>query len=504
MNFGTVCLNGQAEVVAGKHELPDAVEITFASRRELRVSHFLAGQIGIGDEIRFSLPYEGQAPAAPELLIKQGAGASLYQVLIGYATKPKSDKFHHHYVQVEISGGGLGFAGLHLTCAAIRDYFYLSARNHHPENRTLYDVLKVPHSASPGDLRLAYKLRELELLTTNASSADRAALERAFNILSSTELRTCYDALLADPRSPVPFPFSGFGVILVSGVPINDRFLARRIISFIPQRKTRRFQLALGKLTYYPDRAVYRDSRAKLEMTCDPTLMPIGFTPDWNRWKYLLGAKVDIEAQFVKTGKYYRRGSHWKLATWETALPSRIQVSLPKDLEDTLNTAQRTHHRFGQYADWVRKIRERIEQSPIERRELEQLALKEGIPADFDVAQINWKADYDPFYYRHLCQRAKRLYLFRDEYIFLTQNAVVVETPHAGHATYIFSAPNQMESFLHTYMRTSKQAIRDNQENCADRLGYLGRIVHGKDQKTWCHELHNWLGEAVDHHRVFR
>jgi hypothetical protein len=34
-----------------------------------------------------------------------------------------------------------------------------------------------------------------------------------------------------------------------------------------------------------------------------------------------------------------------------------------------------------------------------EKSELERLAFEEGVPGDFDVAQINWKPDCDPFYY---------------------------------------------------------------------------------------------------------
>jgi len=31
---------------------------------------------------------------------------------------------------------------------------------------------------------------------------------------------------------------------------------------------------------------------------------------------------------------------------------------------------------------------------------------------------ISWRADYDPFFYRQLSRRARRIYLFRDKYIF--------------------------------------------------------------------------------------
>ena len=134
----------------------------------------------------------------------------------------------------------------------------------------------------------------------------------------------------------------------------------------------------------------------------------------------------------------------------------------------------------------------------MEKRELDQLAAAEGIPADFDVAQINWKADYDRYYYRQLCRRANQLFLYREEYIFLTPTAIVVETPQAGHATYVFSRPPDTSLFLQAYPQTSKQAIRANQTNCAERLGFLARIVHGSSHQSWLSDLRKWLGEPVE------
>jgi hypothetical protein len=493
-----ISASGYGEIVTQERQQSGATEITFASGRSLLVSNFLGTYVDPGDEIKFALPCTGETLSSPELLIKRVTGPCVYQTSVRYAARPKTDKIHHPYVHVEIAGGTLGFTALHLPCAALRDYFYSPHRSHNPDNQSLYEVLKTRPGASPGDLRLAYKLRELELCATSAPRAQRSALERAFNMLAIPELRSSHDALLIDPALPVVFPFSGFGLILVLGVPMKDRFLARRIISFLSERKKRRFKLPLRKLTYYQDRALYRDARAKLEMTFDPILLPIGFKSDWNGWKHLIGATVDVEAEFAKTGKYYRRGGQWNLATWEIALPSRIQLRLPDNLQESVNVAQRTHHRFGQYSDWVSVIRERVEHLPVEKRELERLAAREGVPADFDLAQVNWKADYDPYYYRQLCQRASWVYLYRDEYIFLTERAVVVETPQAGHATYIFSRPNDMDLFLRAYVRASKQTIRANHANCAENLGFLARIVHGSHHQSWLNDLRKWLGEPVE------
>ena len=101
------------------------------------------------------------------------------------------------------------------------------------------------------------------------------------------------------------------------------------------------------------------------------------------------------------------------------------------------------------------------------------------LPGDFDVAQISWRADYDPFFYRQLSRRARRIYLFRDEYIFDVEKAVVVETPQLGHATYVFAKPRSMDSFLALYTKITKDDIRRNRNNAAERLGFLGRVIHG-------------------------
>src|SRR5437870_3949340 len=125
---------------------------------------------------------ETGAPVSPELLIKRCAGAFFYQTSIGYAAKPKADRFQHTFVSAEICNGRLGFNSLHLSCASIRDYFYSLIRNRSANNqRTFYDLLKTRPTASLGELRVAHKLRELELLAAGAHPSQRAALARAFN-----------------------------------------------------------------------------------------------------------------------------------------------------------------------------------------------------------------------------------------------------------------------------------------------------------------------------------
>ncbi len=121
------------------------------------------------------------------------------------------------------------------------------------------------------------------------------------------------------------------------------------------------------------------------------------------------------------------------------------------------------------------------------------------IPSDFDVAQISWRVDYDPFFYRQLSRRSRLIYLFREEYIFDVEKAVVVETPQLGHATYVFAKPRSMDSFLALYTKITKDDIRRNRDNAAERLGFLGRVIHGSNPRAWLKEIHERVGETTEY-----
>ncbi len=55
----------------------------------------------------------------------------------------------------------------------------------------------------------------------------------------------------------------------------------------------------------------------------------------------------------------------------------------------------------------------------------------------------------------------------------------MVETPQLGHATYVFTKPRSMEGFLALYTSIAKEDIRRNWDNIGERLGFLGRVIHG-------------------------
>jgi hypothetical protein len=475
----------------------------FANQTKLLVSRFLASHVAVGDDIAFPIS-TSDAVGAEILITKNGESGSrsyLYHVPIGQVSQPKQDKRNQHFVSVEVRRGGLGITIVFLPCEVLREHFYrLPHEGYRSDHQTLYDILRVPASASPSELRVAFKLRDLELRTGSTSRSQRASLERAFNIVGQPELRACYDALLADSEVPAIFPYGGFGSLLVAGEPSRDgqTFFARRILAFSPDLRRRRFHVPLRRCDFYDDRALCRDVRRKLEFWLDPAALHTLWDRSWNQWKHLLGTKIEVEGTFVQSGKYRKRLEEWELVAWETALPSRLEVKLPADFPQQMHDARTTYHRFGQYSRALDQIRLRLEHQAVEKAELEWMCSELRLPGDLDVAQISWRPEYDPFFYRQLSRRARRIYLFRDEYIFDVEKAVVVETPQLGHATYVFAKPRSTDSFLALYTKVTKDDIRKNRNNSAERLGFLGRVIHGTNPRAWLKEVRQRVGEGTD------
>ncbi len=478
------------------------IRCLFQDGNSLRLSRFLASSISPADQIEFD---PTAVDPARELRLLQSSGrrpSELYFASIGYVTQPKTDKRNNYFVRAEIAGPRLGVKQIYLPSRAVRDYFYFANRRCPGcEDQTLFELLRTPASASPTDLRLALKVRMLELQTERAESKQLRLVERAFNLLANPELRSCYQALLLDADAPAVFPYGGFGALLAAGELSADRetFFARRIVSFLPERRERRFRAPLRKIEFLDGYAVYRDSRRRAEVFLDALSLPVFWDPTWNQWRHLAGAKFGIEATFVKSGKYRLRDGEWHLIAWETALPSRLKISLPADAAQVLADAKKTYSRFGQFFDVIQAIRDRLERKPIERQELGRICGDLGIPSDFDIAQISWKPDYDPFFYTQLRKRTRKMFLFRDEYIFELERAIVVEVPEQGHATYTFSRPGNLEQWVREYARTPKDDIRRNRANAAERLGFIGRVMHGRNPRTWLGALRVRVGEPVDY-----
>jgi hypothetical protein len=469
------------------------------------VSSFLASFIRTGDELRFPLDFES-ADSATELYIRatepEEKRPDVFQAEAGYVTQPRKDRRDNFFVAAEVRDSCLGISAINLRCETLRDYFYVGNRRRSWDRQpSFYELLRVHSGVSLAELRIAFKLRSLELRTAHAATENLHALERAFNTLAQPELRACYDALRNDSASPALFPHCGFGSLLVAGDLSRDgkTFYASRILSFRPEQRVIQLQALARKITFYKDHAIFRDSRHRIEVLFDQASLPLSWDSSWNQWKHLLGAKVGVKAPFIQSGKYQHRAGAWHLVKWETALSSRLEVALPSNIAESVAEARRTHQRFGEFAEALDHIRARLESAPIERRELQKLCFRLGMPGDFDVALITWKPDYDAFFYKQLCRRARCLYLFRSEYIFDLERMVVVETPQLGHATYIFSKPASMSEFLAIYSKVAREDILRNRSNVAERLGFSGRLIHGLKPDAWLRDLRARVGESFDH-----
>lgn len=277
----------------------DPPECLLNNGLKLTLPRLIAAPLTPGDDVSFPLPNSSTATA--EILVTKnsltGSGRDVYQAPVGYVTQPKKDKRDEFFVAAEVRPANLGISSIFLPCKALREYFYrIPEKGGSTGRQTLYDVLQVPRTASAAELRVAFKLRQLELEAKQCPRAENVLLERAFNILGEPGLRACYNALLKDPEAPALFPYGGFGSLLVSGERSRDAqtFFARRIIAFLPERHRRRFHAPLRKCEFYSDRALYRDIRRMLELWIDPAVLHQVWDATWNRWKHLLGAIYEV------------------------------------------------------------------------------------------------------------------------------------------------------------------------------------------------------------------
>lgn len=481
-----------------------AISCVLGNRAKVLLPLVLADRIAVGDEIAFPIP-AGDG-AGTEVFVKKASspavGACLYLASIEYVTEPKQDKRDQMFVFASVRNCTLGISSVILPCHAVREYFYdVGDSKNGSVPVTLYQTLRTGTSASLAEIRVAFKLRSLELKTIGAARAEHAKLERAFNILGHPELRAYYDTILANPEIPAVFPYGGVGSLLVSGDHSRqgDIFFARRILAFVPDKMHRRLHLPLRNCEFYGDKALCRDMRRKLQFWLDPALVNVVWDPSWNRWKHLLSSKIDVDGTFVRGGKYTKRSGDWEFVDWETGLPSRLSITFPTDFEQDIERARSMYDRFGRYTRALDQIRLCLEHRAIERKDLERMCSELGIPTDFDVAQISWRPDYDQFYYGQLLRLARRIYLFRGEYILDLEKAVVVETPQLGHATYVFAKPRSMENFLALYTRTTKEDVRRNRDNVGEWLGFLGRVVHGTNPRAWLKEVRQRVSDRIDH-----
>ncbi len=97
-----------------------------ANRAKILLRPFIAGYIGVGDEVAFPVPTTNTIRA--EILITKNSGSGpnryLYHAPIGYVSQPKQDKRNQYFVSAEVHRGSLGIGTIFLPCEVLREYFY--------------------------------------------------------------------------------------------------------------------------------------------------------------------------------------------------------------------------------------------------------------------------------------------------------------------------------------------------------------------------------------------
>lgn len=459
----------------------------------------------VGRFIRRTDVVRAISPGTGELLIEHLTAGSRPQCLlysaIRYVALPRlSENGAGFLARVELPERSCGPKTLFLSGDAIRRYFY--ALDDGKAERDLYALLGVSETATPADLRMAWRLREIESGLGRANPAGRAWIERAFNILAHPDLRSCYEAQRHNEDAPPVFPYGGFGSILVEGKLSADgeAFFADRILAYKPEMRSRKVSLLLRQCEFFPDRVICRDRRRKLEVWLDAGLLrDVEWDLTWNHWKHWLRSRLDVEATFVRTGKYRLQKGEWIVWTWDTALPSRLRVTLPDGIAADVEHAKAIHTLLGEHAEVVEKIQAEVEKQPVEHVQIQDWFDRLGTSPHLKPQHVTWRPDYEPYYFEQLRKRSATWFLFRNEYLFVWENVLISELPKPGHATYVFAKPEDVRAFMQRYARVTREAIRRNRDNVATALGFIGRVVRGWRKKRWLNAVLKLAGEKVDY-----
>ena len=480
--------------VAGVLTGDDGVRCRCEDGSPIELPKILAAFLKAGDRIR-------SFGSNADLLIERGR-QQLVHATIGFVGLPKAAKNGEAFVRAELPSSQEPLRALVLATAALRKYFYLLDLD---PAESLYKLLGTAESASPSQLRFAWRMRAMEL-RMNPCERGLPPAERAFNILAHPDLRNCYDALRKDEDALPLFPYGGFGAILVAGHLTTDgtAFFAERILAYKPEMVTRKVFLPLRRCEFLSDSVICRDPRRKLEARFDASQLPaIHWDLTWNAWKHWLKTRIEVEATFVSAGKYRLSAGEWILRRWQTALPSRLNVTLPDTIAADIEQARAIHTLLGQHADLIAHIRRLCDTSPVGHRQVETWFNETGAASQLRPQHVTWQPDYEPYYFEQLRKRSAAWYLFRSEYLFVWRDVLISEIPQTGHATYVFARPDDLEDFFVCYAKSTREDIRHNRENVASALGYVGRVVRGKRKKRWLTAVLKQAGAKADYVESF-
>ncbi|MFN8685763.1 MAG: hypothetical protein ACK50U_07195 [Acidobacteriota bacterium] len=367
----------------------------------------------------------------------------------------------------------------------------------------LYELLSVDRDASIAELRLARRVKTVAAHLSSKAHL-KAKVERAFNLLANPEVRAAYDAWLQDEDNPLPFPYAASGDCVVAGQLSKDgeTFFADAILAFKPNVQPKRIEVLLRQCEFLPDRILFRDSKRKVEIWLDAGLLEgLRWDSTWNNWKQWLRSRIAIASDFVEAPKVHFDGGERVVTSWWIALPSRINVTTPASLSEDIERARAFHDLLGHHTDILNKVREEVAREPVEADTVQFWFDELGAAPALRPEFATWQPDYEAYYFEQLRQRSRVWFLFREEYLFVLPGAVVSEIPMAGHASYIFVEPPDMDRFLRRYRGVVRTDIRMNKDGVATELGFVGRVLRGTKKKRWLADVlkHSTTGKENEY-----
>jgi|SRR6516162_8347733 len=108
------------------------------------------------------------------------------------------------------------------------------------------------------------------------------------------------------------------------------------------------------------------------------------------------------------------------------------------------------------------------------------------------------RPDYDPFFYRQLSRRARRIYRFaRNTFSTLRKLLSLKPLSLATRPMYLLN-PGVWTVFFPCTPRSLRTTFERNRNNVAERLGFLGRVIHGTNPRAWLKEVRQRVGEEID------
>ncbi|MGH9655961.1 MAG: hypothetical protein ACRD6B_21160, partial [Bryobacteraceae bacterium] len=471
-----------------------AIERTGSGMRcELRDGRFVSvpaewrDQIAIADRMHIDSGIEALDRWTSFYIERQGR-ADLAQIPVVAAHPPKQDRRGESFIILDAAAGAPnGIARVPIESAQIRDYFFAPDRAvPWRQQASWFEILGALESSSPAEIRLAYRIRSLELAAAEENSAALSArLARGFEILLNPELRRQYLDLRRDPFFPVAFPPWTVGCLLTTGKKQAETFVVHRLLRFTPAIEEQTVGIPLRKLRFEGPVAVYRDARRKLLLRFDPYILPLRWTDESNGWVHLTLGSMKVTARFWQQTRFRRKGEAFEPVIWRQPLASTLTLQNTEALASRFEQARLFWRCFHPYADVVALLRARIEREPVKAEDAAQWCLAHGVTGPIDSRLINWERDYEDRYYQQLASRAQQIYLLRNEYLFVFDSAVIAEIPRPGHASYIFRPPGMLADFLRGYARTTRHEIRRNPAIARKELGYQGRIPHLQNLAAW-------------------